>query len=90
MKPNEYKCAACKNIYERAVTDEEAQAEAVEIFGEFTPEDFDLICDDCFKRVDEKLPMASWSELHAEKNNAIWNGAEVTVVTSTWNGGTMS
>lgn len=48
MKGNEYQCAACGNVYEKSWSDEEAQKESLEIWGEIPESDQVVICDDCF------------------------------------------
>lgn len=52
MKPNEYQCAKCGEVYEKGWSDEEAQREAEELW---TPEALQagtaVICDDCFKEI---------------------------------------
>jgi DNA-directed RNA polymerase subunit RPC12/RpoP len=50
MKDNEYKCASCQNIYEKGWSDEEAEKEVKEIWGEIPQEQRVVICDDCFNR----------------------------------------
>lgn len=51
MKNNEYKCSMCKNIYENLWTDEEAEKECIENYGEEMAhgEDREIVCDDCYK-----------------------------------------
>jgi len=52
MKPNEYECAVCHNIYEKGWTDEEAESELKGKFGEnAAPENSELVCDDCYKNM---------------------------------------
>jgi len=57
LKPNEYQCALCGEIYEKGWSDEEAYAEATEIFGK-PPEEWDeeqaVICDGCFRQMNPK------------------------------------
>ena len=57
LKPNEYQCAHCGNVYEKGWTDEESKSEAEEIFGKH-PDDWKggqaVICDDCFKELDPR------------------------------------
>ena len=50
LKSNEYKCAACGNVYEKGWSDEEAQAELEQDFPGFKTEDCGIICDDCHKK----------------------------------------
>ena len=51
MKDNEFKCAMCKGIFEKAWSEEESLAELKSYFGEISKEDCEVICDDCFQRV---------------------------------------
>jgi len=53
MKPNEYQCAMCGNIYEKEMTEEEAYNECVDNFGKEMADhaEMDVICDDCYKKI---------------------------------------
>lgn len=51
MKPNEYRCAVCKGVFEKGWSEEEAQSELGEVFPEFTTDECDLVCDDCYKKM---------------------------------------
>ena len=56
MKDNEYKCEICQNIYEKGWSDEEAENEVKEIWGEIPQNQRATICDDCFnKRSPEEI-----------------------------------
>lgn len=48
---NEYQCAACKGIFTKAWSDEEADAESKAIWGEIPPENQAVICDDCYQKM---------------------------------------
>lgn len=48
MKPNEYRCAMCKEVFEFAWTEEEAKAEALSKGIDPDPEC--IVCDDCYKQ----------------------------------------
>ena len=50
LKSNEYQCAICGNIYKKGRSDEEAEKEVKEIWGEIPQNERAVICDDCFKR----------------------------------------
>jgi hypothetical protein len=50
MKGNEYKCAICKGIFEETLTEEEAVEQLNEEFPGFTPDECDIVCDDCYKK----------------------------------------
>ena len=53
MKDNEFKCAMCGGIFEKAWLDEEAKAEYKEVWGDLCPPDCktELVCDDCYKSI---------------------------------------
>lgn len=60
LPPNKYYCSGCNTMYEKGVSDEEAQKEFEDSFGV----DFHLAksiggvvmyCDDCFKNLPEDL-----------------------------------
>jgi hypothetical protein len=59
MKTNQYQCAMCKGVFDEGWSDEEAMAETHQLFGKsFTPEECDVICDDCFNKIHpEKYPL---------------------------------
>lgn len=50
MKKNEYKCSACGGIFGKGWTDEEAEKEIKDIWGEIPKQERAVICDDCFHR----------------------------------------
>ena len=53
IKANQYECAICHGVFNYGQTEEEANAEAKEIWGVDNAserKDFMVICDDCFKR----------------------------------------
>ena len=59
MEKNEYKCGHCCGIFEKGWSDEEAKAEATEIFGKNPDEWRDeqvVICDGCFQKVNPRAP----------------------------------
>ena len=45
-----YACAACGETFEKAWTDDEAKAEAKELWGDIPEDQMVIICDDCHKR----------------------------------------
>jgi len=54
MKPNEYKCDCCGEIFESEWTDEDAKAEAAENGFNDTPADeMCVVCDDCYREIME-------------------------------------
>ena len=51
LKPNEYQCAKCGEIYEKGWSDEEALKEAKELWKpEEIEQGLEVVCDDCFKQ----------------------------------------
>lgn len=52
--PNEYECAMCGGVFEKAWSEEEARAEYVNNFGTTVAESDDgvIVCDDCYKEID--------------------------------------
>ena len=46
---NEYKCAFCGGVFLKGWSDEESEKELNEDFPGWTPEDCNLVCDDCYK-----------------------------------------
>ena len=55
MKENEYQCEICKGIFKKGWSDEEAKQEALDIWGEIPNEERGLVCDDCFKKITDRL-----------------------------------
>lgn len=52
VKENEYQCSACKNVYEKSWSDEEADKESLEIHGVTRHNsDMAVVCDDCFNKM---------------------------------------
>ncbi len=52
MNNNQFKCAVCGNIYDKELTEEEAIEQLKEEFGEcLTPDDCELVCDDCYNKI---------------------------------------
>jgi hypothetical protein len=54
MEANEYQCALCHKVYEKVWSDEDADQEALALWGvehaSAAPEVFAVICDDCFRQ----------------------------------------
>lgn len=50
--PESYRCAMCGGQFLKTVSDEQAHAEAEEIFGKYPAEEEELVCDDCWKSFD--------------------------------------
>jgi hypothetical protein len=49
LKPNEYECAVCHEVFEMGWSEEEAEAELKTKFPGFEKSECDIVCDDCFK-----------------------------------------
>ena len=49
-KANEYICEICGNTYKKGWSNEEAEQEANDIWGEIPLEEKAIICDDCFNK----------------------------------------
>ncbi len=56
MEENQFKCAKCDGVFNKALTEEEAIKEKNELWGDIPLEKCELVCDDCF------------NEIHPEKN----------------------
>jgi hypothetical protein len=56
LKPNEYQCQVCGNVYIKGRSDEEAHAEMARRLGEPPPgQKVNVLCDDCAQRFYEWL-----------------------------------
>lgn len=53
MKDSEFQCADCKRIFDKAWSDEEAEIELQDNFPGISKEDCDIICDDCYNKLQE-------------------------------------
>jgi DNA-directed RNA polymerase subunit RPC12/RpoP len=54
LGPNEYQCAKCGNVYNKGWTDEEAKAEACEVFPGLDSDNHEesaILCDDCYNEM---------------------------------------
>ena len=51
MKPNEFQCSICNEIYEKEWTEEEALQELDENFPGYSKDDCGIVCDDCYKKI---------------------------------------
>lgn len=51
MSESEFTCAMCGETYEKEYSDDQAEAELAALFPGFTPDDCDLVCDDCFEKL---------------------------------------
>lgn len=48
MTPDTYRCARCRVVFEKGWSDEEADAEAQQTFGEIPPDERVVVCHDCY------------------------------------------
>lgn len=47
----QFNCVMCKQTFNKAWSDEEAEAEVKEVFGPIPLEECDVVCDDCYKKL---------------------------------------
>lgn len=59
LAENEFECANCHGVFPKAWSDEEAQAEADEVWGAALDDPVE-VCDDCYQR------MMGWGERTGE------------------------
>lgn len=57
--PRRFTCDSCGGTFDAGWSDEERDAEAVELWGE-TPTDAAVVCDDCFQAMQAVLPIADF------------------------------
>jgi hypothetical protein len=50
MTVNEYQCANCGVIQERTTSEEDMLAELKDRFGNFSAEECDILCEDCWQK----------------------------------------
>lgn len=50
MSSDEFQCAICRGVFTKGWSDEEAKAEARELFGEHRDDD-GIVCDVCFRNL---------------------------------------
>jgi len=48
---DQFQCAACDGMFEKGWSDEEAAAERDENFPDLEPEDSQIVCDDCYRKM---------------------------------------
>lgn len=51
MKEDEYQCTVCHEVFKKELTDEEAKEQLKDEFPGIEPEECDLVCDDCYKKM---------------------------------------
>lgn len=49
LKPDEFQCHACKRIFRRARSDEEAMKEAVALYGPISKDQCQELCSACYE-----------------------------------------
>jgi hypothetical protein len=50
LKPNEYRCCFCGEVFEKGWSDQEAEDEMQENFGMRPSDEDGIACDDCYKK----------------------------------------
>jgi hypothetical protein len=59
----EYQCANCRQTFESGRSDQEADAESLELWGvesAHTDSGMCVVCDDCFQDMTSQLSPAAW------------------------------
>lgn len=64
LQPNEYRCAACGGVFIKGWSDDEAKAEAAELFQQ-QPETHKMamVCEDCFTAMNERFRFGTPGDL---------------------------
>lgn len=57
MNANEFRCEACGEVFPKAWSDEEAEAECAENFPGLPESERAVVCDDCFKKMTRLKPL---------------------------------
>jgi len=66
---DEYTCAICKGVFEKETPENEALAELKKFFGDVSPDDCDIVCDDCWEKIrPDKQGIALPVSEHSLKN----------------------
>lgn len=60
MNPNEYRCTICKIIWEKGWCDDEAKQELKDNFGNFSVDECEVVCDDCYNGLDMVYPFVDF------------------------------
>lgn len=53
-----FKCSACGGTFEKARSDEEAEAEMHETFGDLPKDDQSVVCDQCWEIIQKRAKAA--------------------------------
>lgn len=67
---NEFKCSICGGIFEKKWIDKEAINELHNNFGKYKIADCDIVCDDCYKQMNNDYLFKIFNE---EQNKTIFN-----------------
>lgn len=62
IKDNEYRCAKCGGVFVKGQSDEDAQKEYEEKFGEYAVADKCVVCDDCWIEMQKKYPISKFKD----------------------------
>lgn len=55
-----YKCASCGGVFQDGWTEEDAKSEYMETFGKAVSKSDAVVCDDCYKKIMEEIPLISY------------------------------
>ena len=56
MPSNEYTCSMCRQTFDKGWSDDEANAEAVILFGrDGHASDMEIVCDDCWNKMNGRF-----------------------------------
>ena len=65
LKPDEYRCAACKGVFVKGWSDEEAKEEFHSDFPDMPiDEETSLICDHCYEAINQDMKDKPWKYAH--------------------------
>ena len=70
MKKRTFICAMCKGEFDIDWTEEEAEAELKEEFGDINKEDCEQVCDDCWEKVKPKNNPKVFNEWKSHNQSA--------------------
>lgn len=74
--PNEYRCECCREVFEKARTDEEAAIEAVANGYDPATEDCGIVCDLCYHKNFAFLNVSGAAAMHEETRELLKADAE--------------
>ena len=46
-----FTCAICRGVFEKQIPEEKVLEELAEYFGDVSPDDCELVCDDCWEKM---------------------------------------